>query len=328
MTPLSLALLGVACLYGVIAGLNDGGNMLASLNAGRVIGRKSALALLLLMPLGPILLGSQVARTVSSRIIDFPAQGDLGFILITVVAVAVVLFSWRSRIPTSMTLALVGSMVGWVLVAPTQRGVTWPNVVQVVAGMLAAVVGGALLAGLVFSVAHRILGRLAHARVLSLTRLQFITGGFQSFAYGANDLEKTIGLVVVAQGLHGIRGQGFDGAFSIAAAMISFLIGAMAGGWRLARRVGFGIARITPLQSLSVQLAAGTMVSFLAIYGFPVSMTQTTDGAIIGAGAAIRASAVRWQVVREMMTSWLITLPLALILAMVIHLLLRAVVGR
>ncbi len=97
----------------------------------------------------------------------------------------------------------------------------------------------------------------------------------------------------------------------------------------LARRVGFGVFKVRPMEALTEQLAAGSVVTALAWVGAPVSTTQTIDGALVGVGAGVRASAIRWGVMREMLASWLITLPLALVAAAVLHafvLLLRVLV--
>jgi len=107
----------------------------------------------------------------------------------------------------------------------------------------------------------------------------------------------------------------FHDALPLGLAFASFACGAVIGGWRLARRVGFGIYRVRPVQAMAEQLAAGAMVAALAVGGAPVSSTQTINGALIGVGAAVRASAIRWGVVREMVASWFVTLPLALLLA-------------
>jgi len=280
--------------------------------------------------MGPVLLGTAVAQTVGANIIDLVAQGGLGFVLITLVSVGVVLLSWGLRIPTSMTLALVGAMVGWALASGAPNRIHWQGLSRVLVGMPVSVLAGGTLAWILYRLVRRLLGRLRHAAVLSLSRLQILAAVLQGFAYGSNDLEKTIGLVAVARALpEPQQGLGFSDALPLVASFASFAVGALVGGWPLARRVGFGVFKVRPMEALTEQLAAGSVVTALAWVGAPVSTTQTIDGALVGVGAGVRASAIRWGVMREMLASWLITLPLALVAAAVLHafvLLLRVLV--
>ncbi|MHB8619700.1 MAG: inorganic phosphate transporter [Chloroflexota bacterium] len=313
----------VACLYGIVSGFNDGGNLLASFTSGRVVSPKLALLILLVVPLGPIVVGTRVAATVGASIIDLPGQGAAGIAVITLISMAVVLLSWRFRIPTSMTLALVGAMLGWVLLGGAHSEVRWPGVSRVLVGMPVSVVGGGLASLGLYRGIRRVLGKRPNATVLRLARLQFLSAALQAFAYGANDLEKTVGLIGVARALPRHGAIMFDGPLPIGAAFASFAIGTLLGGWRVARRVGSGIVRVRPMEAFSQQLASGTVVALLATVGAPVSTTQTVGGGLVGVGVGVRASAVRWGAVRELLTSWLITLPLALLGALVLHLVLR-----
>src|SRR5260370_18172640 len=109
----------------------------------------------------------------------------------------------------------------------------------------------------------------------------------------------------------------------IIGAFILFFVGAIFGGARVARRIGSGVLKVRPMQALAQQLASGGVVSVLAIAGGPVSMTKTIHGGLVGVGAAQRAPSIRWGILREMVGDWLLTLPLALLVAALVHLLVR-----
>jgi inorganic phosphate transporter, PiT family len=283
-------------------------------------------ALLLLVSLvGPLALGTAVAQTVGTNVIDLRAQGELSYVLITLSPLCVVLLSLSFGIPTSMTLALVGAMLGWVLVAGGQGVIHWAGVARILIGMPISVLGGGVLALVLYRTTRRLLGTRPHASLLGLARFQFVTAAIQAFAYGANDMEKTVGLIAVGMSFpnHG-QAVVFSGAAPIIAAFGFFYAGALIGGSRVAGRVGLGVLKVRPMQALSQQLASGSVVALLAVAGAPVSMTQTIDGGLVGVGAALRASSVRWGIVREMLGSWVLTLPLALILAAALHVAVRA----
>ena len=317
MTALGGALLLVACLYGLVSGFNDGGNLIASFTSGRVIKPRWGLALLTLSGVGAAVMGGPVARTVGMNVIDLPAQGPLGFFLIVAVSLVVVGLSWRLGVPTSMTLALAGAMIGWA-VAGGAGGIRWSGTLRILAGIPVSIVAGGALAFAFQRASLRVLGRLRYKTVLSLARGQHLTAALQSFAYGANDLGKTVGLIAVAAALPG-RPSSFVGLVPVLGAFTGFMVGTLVGGWSVARRMGFGIVRLRPMHAMSAQFGAGVVVLALAALGAPVSTTQTVDGGLVGVGVGIRASAVRWGLVREMLASWLVTLPLALLLSAVLR---------
>jgi len=314
-----------AGLFGVVSGFNDGGNLLASFTSGRVITPSKAAALLLMSLAGPLVIGTAVARTIGVNIVDLRGQGELGYVMIVLAPLSVVLLSWRAGIPTSMTLALVGGMLGWVLASGGHAVVHWPGVARVLIGMPVSVFGGGLLSLLVYWGIRKLMGTRPHATMLELARFQLVTAAIQAFAYGANDMEKSVGLIAVgiALGNHSPT-VAFSSPIPIIGAFVLFYVGALVGGWRVASRIGFGVLRVRPVQALAQQLASGTVVAALATAGAPVSMTQTIDGGLVGVGAALRASAVRWGIVREMLGSWLLTLPLAVVVTYALHLAIRA----
>jgi PiT family inorganic phosphate transporter len=316
--------LAAAGLFGLVSGFNDGGNLMASFTSGRLISPRVAAALLLFSVAGPVVVGTAVAQTMGTNVIDLRSQGELDYVLITLASVSVVLLSWRIGVPTSMTLALVGAMLGWVAASGQLALIHWRGVARILLGMPISVLGGGLLALVLYFGVRRFLGGRSHASILELARFQFATAGIQAFAYGANDMEKTVGLIAVGMSFpnHG-QAVVFSGPAPIIGAFILFFLGAIFGGARVARRIGSGVLKVRPMQALAQQLASGGVVSVLAIAGAPVSMTQTIDGGLVGVGAAQRASSIRWGIVREMVGSWLLTLPLAVLVAAVLHLLVR-----
>ena len=317
----AIAPLVAASMFGLVSGFNDGGNLMASFTSGRVITPRAAAVLLLVSLAGPLALGTAVAHTVGTNVIDLRAQGELSYVLITLSPLCVVLLSLSFGIPTSMTLALVGAMLGWVLVGGGQSAIHWAGVARILLGVPLSVLGGGALALIVYGTIRRFLGNRPNASLLDIARFQFVTAAFQAFAYGANDMEKTVGLIAVGMSFSNhAQAVAFSSAAPIIGAFVSFYLGALIGGSRVAGRVGLGVLKVRPMQALSQQLASGGVVAVLAVAGAPVSMTQTIDGGLVGVGAALRASSVRWGIVREMLGSWLLTLPLALAVTAVLHL--------
>jgi PiT family inorganic phosphate transporter len=213
-----------------------------------------------------------------------------------------------------------------VLTGGEHRSLHWSGVARVLIGMPVSVLGGGLLALIFYTAVRRLLGGLPHASLLRVARLQFAAAAIQAFGYGANDMEKTVGLLVAARSLTHLE-LPFPASDEVAAgaAFLLFAVGAVVGGARVMRRMGFGVLRVRPMQALAQQVATGAVVSVAAVAGAPVSMTQTIDGGLVGVGAADRASSIRWGVVRDMLASWVVTLPVALVAAALLHVVARIV---
>src|SRR5258707_126175 len=162
-------------LFGLISGFNDGGNLLASFTSGRMITPPIAAILLLVCLAGPLVLGTAVAQTIGTNVIDLRGQGELGYVLIVLSPLTVVLLSWRFGIPTSMTLALVGGMVGWVLASGGHSDVHWTGVARVLIGMPISALGGGFLALAVYWSIRRFFGTQPHAALLQVAKLQLLT---------------------------------------------------------------------------------------------------------------------------------------------------------
>src|SRR5258708_37470584 len=200
MSLAAVAPLAAAGLFGLVSGFNDGGNVMAAFTSGRLISPRVAAALRLFSVAGPLVIGTAVAQTMATNVIDLRSQGELVYVLITLSSVSVVLLSWRIGIPTSMTLALVGAMLGWVAAGGELALIHWRGVARILLGMPISVLGGGLLALLRYVGVRRFLGGRSHASILELARFQFATAGIPAFPSGANDLAKTGGLL--AAGTH------------------------------------------------------------------------------------------------------------------------------
>jgi PiT family inorganic phosphate transporter len=318
-----ITLLALAVGYGVVSGLNDGGNLLASFTSGRVIRPRLAFALLFLVGLGPVMVGAHVAATIQRGIVDLPASGSVAWAAITASSLAAVALSWKLRTPTSMTLSLVAAMLGWAIMAGYP--VHWNAVVRVILAVPISVVVGIAAAYTLYRVGVIFLGSQPHGRMLAVARFQVVGAGAQAIAYGANDMEKTMGLMLIGEAAIGwSTGDLAISLLAVFAAAVSFLLGSLLGGWRLAERVGFGMLRVRPVQAMAEQLAAAAVVGSMALAGLPVSSTQTINGSMLGVGLSTRASSLRWRVVRDVLFSWVITVPLTFVLALGLWVALRA----
>jgi PiT family inorganic phosphate transporter len=163
--------------------------------------------------------------------------------------------------------------------------------------------------------------RVAPARADSIFRkAQFVSASLYSLGHGGNDAQKTMGIIAALLAAHGQLSGGFHVPFWVVVSCNAVMaLGTLLGGWRIVRTMGARITRLTPVQGVCAE-TAGSITLFMATgLGIPVSTTHTITGAIVGVGAARRASAVRWNVTQGIVMAWVVTMPAAALIAAVFY---------
>lgn len=301
----------VAVAFAVINGANDGGALLSlSLRTAGLRLVAAWVGLSAAVALAPAVLGTGVATTLAVRLVDGGPGGQRMVAAAVTAAVVVIAGLGRGGLPTSLTVALVGGLVG----AGLGGGgtVAWRPVGGVVAAALAAPLVGAVIAYGLSRLAHRLVAPGGAARFLA--RAHRLTFALQCVAYGANDGQKMLAVGAVATGLTG-TGAGAGSTVPAAwplllGAAVAFLVGAGLG----LRRYGRTVVGVIPLrQSNAVVAEASASAAVLgsAALGAPVSMTQAVAGGLVGTGVSEGQARVRWQVAGRIVVAWLVTLPAA-----------------
>jgi inorganic phosphate transporter, PiT family len=156
--------------------------------------------------------------------------------------------------------------------------------------------------------------------------LQFVSASFYSLGHGGNDAQKTMGIIAVLLFSHGKLGGEFHVPFWVVlSCQMAMGLGTFFGGWRIVHTMGSKITKLTPMQGFCAE-TGGAITLFLATgLGIPVSTTHTITGAIVGVGAARRVSAVRWNIAKNIVVAWVITMPMAGIIAAIFYALARLI---
>ena len=188
----------------------------------------------------------------------------------------------------------------------------WDGVVKLLGGLFGSLAVGFVVAYGLTVLFWTVLSRLSLDNVKRLTGAQYVTAFWQSLAYGANDQEKIIGLMAFLFMLFSHQTHYVVVWPAILLPLLFWGLGVAVGGWRIAKTVGGKIYRLRPTNALSTQAAAALTVSVAALWGLPVSTTETTDGALFGMGTALNPYKVRWSVVRKIVVVWVLTMPTAL----------------
>jgi inorganic phosphate transporter, PiT family len=309
-----VALIAIALTFDFLNGRNDAANSIATIVSTRVLSPRNAVAWAAFFNFVAFLVfGQHVANTIGRGIVSADAISDQVIFGALIGAIAWQAVAGYLGIPSSSSHALIGGLVGAGVAHIGVGAIVWNGVGKTaIAIVLSPLTGLAIALLLVLLVSWAFL-RAVPARVDGLfRRIQFVSASLYSLGHGGNDAQKTMGIIAALLSAHGQ----LTGAFHVPLWVVIGCNGAMAlgtllGGWRIVRTMGSRITRLTPVQGVCAE-TAGSITLFLATgLGVPVSTTHTITGAIVGVGAARRASAVRWSVAQRIVIAWIVTMPAA-----------------
>ena len=312
--PALIFLIAVALLFDFLNGLHDAANSIATIVSTRVLAPQWAVFWAAFFNfIAFLFFGLHVAQTVGSGIIQATIVDDRVIFGALTGAIVWNVVTWIAGIPSSSSHALIGGLVGAGLSKVGFSAIVWWGLGKTfVAIFMSPAIGFALALLLVLIVSWAFL-KVAPIKVDSTFRLlQFVSASLYSLGHGANDAQKTMGIIAVLLFSHGMMGETFSVPFWVViSCQAAMALGTLCGGWRIVHTMGSKITRLSPQQGFCAE-TGGAITLFMATYlGVPVSTTHTITGAIIGVGAARRVTAVRWGVARGIVFAWIVTMPAA-----------------
>src|SRR4051794_13314246 len=303
---------GTALAFDFTNGFHDTANAVATSISTRAMGPRSAVTMAAALNFVGAFLSLAVAATIASGIVDADVITPQIVFAGLIGAIAWNLATWYFGLPSSSSHALIGGVVGATIAAVGTSGVQFEGLLdKVVIPALVAPVLAFLVAGLSILIVYRIVGRQHPGTVARGFRLgQIVSGGLLSLSHGTNDAQKTMGIIFLALVANGNLSADADiPTWVIVSAASAIALGTYVGGWRIIRTMGSRIIKMDPAQGFAAQGVGAAVILSASHVGFPLSTTHVISGAIMGAGAAKRVSAVRWGVAGNIVTAWLLTLP-------------------
>src|ERR671914_1067228 len=307
-----------ALIFDFTNGFHDTANVVATSISTRAMPPRVAVGYAAVLNFVGAFISLEVAATVANDVVEIEAS-SVGLLAVfggLVGAIAWNLITWYFGLPSSSSHALIGGMVGAMLVAQGPDAIFFGEgvvgkvmVPALVAPTLAFVVGGVSIL-----VLYRIVGRLHPGPVASGFRGgQVVSGGLLALAHGTNDAQKTMGVIALALVAYGSlpAGDPQPPVWGIVSAAAAIAAGTYAGGWRIIKTMGSRIHKMDSAQGFAAQGAGAAVILASSHYGFPLSTTHVISGGVMGAGAGKRLSAVRWGVAGNIVGAWLLTLPAA-----------------
>jgi PiT family inorganic phosphate transporter len=305
---------GTALAFDFTNGFHDTANAVATSISTRALSPRTAVALSAVLNFVGAFLSLSVAATVAKGIVDAELVTPEIVFAGLIGAIFWNLLTWYFGLPSSSSHALIGGVVGATLAAVGTKGVLGDGLVEkVVVPALVAPVLAFTTAGLAILVCYRVVGRQRPGTVNRGFRLgQIITASLFSLSHGTNDAQKTMGIIFLALVANGnLHADADVPTWVVVSAATAIAAGTYVGGWRIIKTMGSRIIKMDPAQGFAAQGAGAAVILSASHAGFPLSTTHVISGAVMGAGAAKRVSAVRWGVAGNIVVAWVLTLPAA-----------------
>ncbi len=305
------------------SGFHEGANVVSTIIMTRAILPKRALLMAAACEfMIPFFLGGAVAKMIGEKIVNLPAYDPRSIdasaaLLISILFGAILwnLMTWFFGFPSSSTHALIGGMVGAVLVAYGPQQILWRGLLYVVASLLISPLLGFIFGMLFLRMVLRIFRNATPRANTFFNRMQIPSSVVLALSHGSNDVQKSIGLIALSLVILGFSPSFHVPFWVIASCGAATGLGTATGGWRIIKTMGSRIYRMRSVHAFCAQTSSAAVILAAALLGGPVSTTHVVSSSIMGVGAGQRISAVRWGVAKNIILAWFITIPASALVA-------------
>ena len=298
-------------------GFHDTANAMATSIATGALKPKVAVILSACLNFAGAFISISVAATIAKGIVSPKVLvGGDGLELVLAALIGAMtwnLITWYFTIPSSSSHALIGGVVGATIVATASSDVNWHNLVQtvIVPAILSPFICGAV-AALGTYAAYRLIRRLGQREARTGYRYgQICSASLVSLAHGTNDAQKTMGVISLALIAHGdISAAHFAVPLWVKlGCALSIALGTASGGWRIINTMGNRITNVESPQGFAAESSSAAVILASSYYGYPLSTTQVVSGGVLGAGLGKKVDSVHWNVIGQMVSAWILTMP-------------------
>lgn len=326
-------MISIGLITAYIAGMHDGGTIMATAVSSRLFSARKAVILAGLANFcGAVLLGTAVAYTISGDIIDISpvlyGSRDMCYTFAAATFVGAIvwnLITWGLKLPSSSSHTLIGSMIGSGIAAYGIACIKWHLILtKVVLAMIISPALGFALGFLFLKLEKR---ALRNGTIIWSKRIGFlskISSFLVAFSYGSNNSQKVMG--VIAIGLAGFYAKNvFVPVWVVVSCAAALGLGTITGGYNMIKTVGMDICKIDTQNSFASQLSTISVVMGANITGLPISVPQVITGSVMGVGTEKTPKAVNWAVSKKIIVAWIITIPISALIGGIIYILLRLI---
>ncbi len=305
-----IILIIIALIFDFLNGFHDSSNIVATIISSRAMSPRAALSITAIAEFcGPFLFGVAVAKTIGEGIVA-PSSISMDVVISALVSAVIWnILTWWVGIPSSSSHALIGGLIGSVGAAAGIAAIHLSGLLKVIFALLISPILG-LIVGFMITRLVFFLAKNASLKInIFFKNAQVLTGMGLALSHGANDAQKTMGIITL-----GLVTSGFLDTFEVPLWVIALSAGAIAlgtsvGGWRLIKTLGGKFYKIRPVHGFCAQITSASVILGAALLGGPVSTTQVVSSAILGVGAAERVNKVRWGIAGQIAVAWILTIP-------------------
>jgi len=325
-TIIAVIIIILALLFDFLNGMNDAANSIATIVSTHVLTPRLAVAWAAFFNLAAAFgFGVGVAKTIGKGVVS-PEVLSLWFVLAVLLGAIVWTYTCTMvGLPISVSHALVGGIIGAGLVKGGVKVLMMKSIIKIAAFIVLSPLIGFFL-GIFFSIATTwTFRRWSSWRVNRLFRGgQLLSSALFSLGHGANDAQKTMGIIVMVLVAAGWQ-EGFQvPLWVILSCHVAIALGTLIGGWRVVKTMGMRITKLIPVSGFCAETAAAASIIGSSLGGIPVSTTHTITGGIIGAGSLRRLSAVKWGVAGNIVVAWVLTMPGSALISSLAYLAIKA----
>lgn len=312
-----IAVIAIAFVFEFINGFHDTANAIATSVYTKALTPRKAILLAACMNLLGAMVSEKVAGTISKGITDVKLEQ---YVIMAALIGAIIwnLFTWWKGIPSSSSHALIGSLVGAVIVYTSGlQDVMWTGVLtKVVIPLFTSPLLGMLIGFLAMKLIYKLFRKWSQNRVNKLfLKLQIPSSAFVAFSHGNNDAQKTMGIITLALVTGGVLDADSGVPFWVKLSCACIMsLGTSIGGWKIMKTMGGGVTKLQPASGFTAQVSSALVIEFMTHLGAPVSTTQVITTSIMGSGTAKRKSAVKWGTAGNIFSAWIFTLPVTMVL--------------
>ncbi|MFY0546110.1 inorganic phosphate transporter [Brevibacillus sp. H7] len=312
----------MALSFDFINGFHDTANAIATSVSTRALSPRTAIILASLFNLIGALTYTGVAKTIGGKIAD-PFKLENGLVIVLAALTSAILWNlitWWFGIPSSSSHALIGGVAGAVVGAAGLGSINMEGFVSIVQALIVSPIIAFVVGFIIIKIISFLVANMAYHRTnRSFRWLQVLAASWQSFSHGANDAQKTMGIIAFALASGGFLASE-NGDLPIPlwvklSAALAMALGTSFGGWRIIKTMGGKIMKIKPISGFSADLSSALIITIFTHFKLPVSTTHVITSSILGVGASQKFSAVKWGVAGRIIVTWIVTLPATALLA-------------
>ena len=324
--PFIIIVVVLALIFDFINGFHDTANAIATSVSTRAISPSKAIMMAAVLNFLGAMISTGVAKTIGGDIVVGHIEQPI-IIASLVGAIFWNLFTWKIGLPSSSSHALVGGMIGGVLMSDMGlAGLNFMGIGKIVIALVTSPILGMVMGYIIMTILFRVFENSSPSKLNHrFKKMQILTAATMAFSHGSNDAQKSMGIITLALVSGGVLTEFEVPTIVKVLAATAMAVGTSVGGWSIIKTVGGKIFKLEPVNGFAADLNSSITIFTATMLHLPVSTTHVVSGSIMGVGAAKRIHAVRWGVAKQMVMAWVLTIPCTAVMGAISYMIVMSI---